>query len=617
MSTTANVDFNQAPYTPPAADAADMEMADMITARSAVTIRLEQAIFGINTLSLPLVLQKDHTLISTLLVQKGSTLPNNPVISGITDLLLNINQRVLQDLTIDAVLHDKDPARAALELSTPLPAYSVHDLPVTLSETLQTAVAIDAEIHNKDRVQKAVTLSMRQILQGPVDLSTPYGIKVQMDTSLYADISDKEIARAALTLSLPVSVQAAMDLNTSYGLKAQSAVEIDAGLLVKVAQDYTLPTELLAKDPVKSATTLPIAIDSSTVVVYSDRPFILIDGIEVGIVEGEVSCDEGSPFWEGQFTLADEADFLRFTINKAVTIDIYGDTYSMIVENATRSREGVAGITFTVRCVSPGIQLTSPRHDGITQENATAVMAQTYAASLATGFTLHWDIHDWSIPAYRIQVEDAEPLEVIKKIAEAAGGVLQSDKDGSLRVRYAFPVSPVVYDSTAEDITLSSNLETFKITEEHELRLYYDKLDISDVADGEFQDSLVYDEEAGLLRAFLYPFDPNATVEHTSGSYISLSRIGVVTETIGQDEDEIIEIVEGVGNAKFPITSIITADYMEDNLGSVSFDPDTSEIRTATAGYSLVRLVYTTRSIQYNVASAIDTQAQFLLKRNT
>lgn len=94
-------------------------------------------------------------------------------------------------------------------------------------------------------------------------------------------------------------------------------------------------------------------------------------------------------------------------------------------------------------------------------------MAQLVAEELTdTGFTSEYDTVDWNVPAGAWFYDASTPLDAISALAEAGGGVVQSDPAAlAMRVRAAYPVSPWDWRTTPpdhvlqEDIVLTESLQ--------------------------------------------------------------------------------------------------------------------------------------------------------------
>ena len=114
----------------------------------------------------------------------------------------------------------------------------------------------------------------------------------------------------------------------------------------------------------------------------------------------------------------------------------------------------------------------------------------------------------------------------------------------------------------------------------------------------------------GTVRAYPDPWRTNLRLTTTRDSGISIAETGTVNR---QETEELIEISEGRASVQYPIQAIVNVTWHDEDLGGVSFDG--SDITTDIAGYSLMTITYTTRSINYSVSASAEIKAQFLLEQ--
>lgn len=113
------------------------------------------------------------------------------------------------------------------------------------------------------------------------------------------------------------------------------------------------------------------------------------------------------------------------------------------------------------------LYLLKPRVPRVKATTEDRSMAQLVAEEVSdTGFTTEYDTVDWNVPAGAWFYDANTPLDAISALAEASGGLVQSDPaDLSLRVRAAYPVSPWLWRDTQpdhvlqEDIVLTESLQ--------------------------------------------------------------------------------------------------------------------------------------------------------------
>ncbi len=84
-------------------------------------------------------------------------------------------------------------------------------------------------------------------------------------------------------------------------------------------------------------------------------------------------------------------------------------------------------------------------------------------------------------------------------------------------------------------------------------------------------------------------------------------RLGAVTRT----ESETVEVIDGQASTRYPETANEDTARQHTGLGDVTASGQT--LAAATSGYSLLRITYTTTSLDWRVALPIDEEVQFVL----
>jgi len=184
-----------------------------------------------------------------------------------------------------------------------------------------------------------------------------------------------------------------------------------------------------------------VVINSISVVRLPDRT-----PIEVSSVTITSSCDTwGSTF---DFELADVAHLALLKPSAAgprpVEVTLNGYTWTALIESYSSRREWASnGINLAGRSRSVVLAAPyAPARVKVTTEDRT--VAQLVDEELAdTGFTASYDTVDWVVPAGAWFYDATAPLDAISRLAEASGGVVQSDPaDRLLRIRARYPESP-------------------------------------------------------------------------------------------------------------------------------------------------------------------------------
>lgn len=207
-----------------------------------------------------------------------------------------------------------------------------------------------------------------------------------------------------------------------------------------------------------------IVLNSVSVVRLPDRTPIDVES--VGIISSSDAW--GSSFDIG---LADGAHLALLKPTAAgprqIEITLNGYVWTMIVEQYTTRREfNAGGVTLTGR--SRTALLAAPYAPARAKVTAEArSMAQLVDEELSdTGYSVSYDTVDWLVPAGAWFYDSSTPLDAISALAEASGGVVQSDPATlELRVRPRYPVSPWDWPDAAptaviqDDIVVGENLQ--------------------------------------------------------------------------------------------------------------------------------------------------------------
>jgi hypothetical protein len=398
---------------------------------------------------------------------------------------------------------------------------------------------------------------------------------------------------------------------------AYSEVPLLAMQAVSRAQEVVAP--IPSNDKVLAVAVVLSVISDSVTLLQNQTAYLILPNGTHAEFTGSIYCDEGSSFWQADLDVEFTA-FAQLRIDDPVTVMLEEDAYVFIVDSRNRQpANAYVDVRYSIQALSPVVRFQKPRDRGLTVTYDEPRSARSLVEELLAGIPLDWRLLDWDIPANRLSIENADRLEIAQRIVAAPGGVLESLPDGSLVARYRYPLSPTVYAEALPEAIASTDREIFDYAEQDKINDYFNRVRVSDVPPDDYEDYIEYLEELSVLRAYTYPFDPEATLTHTSSEAITLNRIGVQYLQLGDTEEtrEVIEIVQGQGRTRYPIFSLTSFTYQTRHLGGISFDPDGTALYTADPeGYSLVEVVYVTRYIEYSVAGGGVREAQFLLNRS-
>ena len=150
------------------------------------------------------------------------------------------------------------------------------------------------------------------------------------------------------------------------------------------------------------------------------------------VISATISQAEQDFAWSGTLEVTNQASFQRIRINDPMDLELGGETFKLMVDNKTLERDGVGMPRRTVSVVSPSVRFTTPRAVSLDRVWDDPVWARD-AAEEAVGEAIQWDLVNWLITGGRLAVHEASPLDVVRTIAGAAGGLVESLPNGTLR----------------------------------------------------------------------------------------------------------------------------------------------------------------------------------------
>jgi hypothetical protein len=475
-------------------------------------------------------------------------------------------------------------------------------------------------------------------------LEAPYAVKL---TALFEGVYRAKIAAAALVSSYSYAQPVRSSLESPFGILGTDPVRgaLAAPYGLKVSQSLAAPYESRQRvtaslegvfdytAPVRAALDAAYALQalsrvqrimrglydlSSDSPIYAETsaPYAMIGGDRVALLRSELSCDEGSPYWSCTLTLAHVTDYQKFTKDAPFSVHVYGDTYQFILDTKglTRNKPGEVGMT--VSGLSPCMVFDTPRAPQVSRTWEQPVMARAACEALL-GQTITWEVPDWLIPGYRLAVSNASPLYIVQLIARAVGGTLESNPDGSLVVRSLFPVSTDRYGSAPADQVLTDEADNITAREGVVYAAQYDKFYVTDAtAEQSLRDSLEFiaddtDRSKGVLRVHPTPWRTNLVVTSTRDNVLLLP-MGTVT----REEEEVIEITGGSGTVKYPVLSLVSYEWLDRDLGGLTFVPGTTGVTSASTEhrYGLLRIRYRVRALEYSTEYAESGAVQYLVE---
>src|SRR5574343_387769 len=349
-----------------------------------------------------------------------------------------------------------------------------------------------------------------------------------------------------------------------------------------------------------------------------------------------ITADEDSPYWQCEVSLKDAQTYILFQRDTPFIINLLGTEFNFIVDSRTLQRTiddaGNYQEVCTISGLSPLVRYASPRATKITKTWETPTLASTIVTELIGSVT--WNLVDWLIPAYRLAADHAAPLDVARQIVEAVGGLIESQPSGSVVCRHRWPTSIAELGTAAVDHTFDERF-IFSASEEPTQDELIDKVRIYDTEAG-FQDRLEYvpnkigtanDPRHGVLYAFPSPWREGLRMVTTRPSTIYVGTMTEGTRAIVAGSEtyppERLTFTERTASTQYPIMSLTTLDWLDEDLGAALFTPYATTLEAGAgsySGYSLAEVQYVTRYLAVPVTcleNVEEIEAQFLLLEET
>lgn len=393
--------------------------------------------------------------------------------------------------------------------------------------------------------------------------------------------------------------------------------EIPIPLLKRVDAEFEIDCAILNFDLIECEFIIIIPLLNSSQVETYEPSVLVLNGEEIELLESDISVDEGQFGWSGSFGLAHAYDYDKFVSGCQFDAVIGGETYRLVLDGKQKSKSNHITRTYTIMGISLCARFATPRAKMVTKTWKEDITAREVAEELFNTTFVDWGILDWVITAPRLAAENEAPYDILSRIVGAAGGMVEAAKDGSVIIRYKYPVSTAAYDTHIPDEEFDDVDVNISSEEGIQLGSLVNRLRIMDVATAGFQDKMEFIPDPrnpahGKLRVYPFPWRVPSSLEHTSLPIVSASLVGVRTEQL----TETVEVLRGAGSLAKPIYSIDDFEYLYVDLGGIIFESDQNDFTTTspTLTESLMRITYTIRYFEYDAVAFVGAQVQFLVR---
>ena len=197
----------------------------------------------------------------------------------------------------------------------------------------------------------------------------------------------------------------------------------------------------------------------------------------MSIISATMGMAEGDYGWTGSIELGPDsmADFSAMNEDDELVFNIADSPSALIIDELHVDRGGGIAPKMTVKTVSPTAWLAQGRALPISITYFDAMMARAICEDLA-GQPIDWQIDDWLIPGGRVSVYQGYPMDVIKSIAQDAGGVVFTHLDGSLATRPKFPIAVPEWYNVTPDVVLTDIADILSYQTTHKRKWLVDRV---------------------------------------------------------------------------------------------------------------------------------------------
>ena len=316
--------------------------------------------------------------------------------------------------------------------------------------------------------------------------------------------------------------------------------------------------------------------------------------------------------WSGSLEVTNPASFQRIKINDPIDLELGGEAFKLIVDNKTINRDGVGMPRLTVSVISPTARFTTPRATPLDKVWDAPVWARD-AAEEAIAETIQWELVNWLITGGRLAVHDASPLDVVRTIASAAGGLVESLPDGMLRVRHRFPVAVPSWPTAVVDHILTDESDNLSCRESHILRTRVNKVLVRGyLPSGSGFLSVEVDSRPNGLnhgRTNFLAGDTAHLLVH-SGDDVALEdplvSAGVILpggwQVITATQDLVFNRV-ATATLEKPAIGIDSVIWLGNDLGDLTLESDNRTISVTNAGVAIARVTYRSPARSWSLSS--------------
>ncbi|MBF0607686.1 MAG: hypothetical protein HQL61_09085 [Magnetococcales bacterium] len=341
--------------------------------------------------------------------------------------------------------------------------------------------------------------------------------------------------------------------------------------------------------------------DSFTLIQPDTDWDIIIDGISVKdrVLSIDVTCNETNYMDSIELTLVGVEDISGFDpdvtsesrTEERIELRLPAYSYHFLLESIevkeSFAKQGISlhGRQKTALLMEPFAEKVSQVYNN--------TLASAIAVELAGDIPITWAVDDYLISQMSI---DGYPLEAIAELAGAMGGIVRTQKDGSLLVRARYPVRPDRLPTVAPTrIFDHGNIIAMDISQEQPLYSAVTVQVSKETAASKnytMQTSGSCAESGQAVDIYIYKPNPAAQYRLKASGVISLTSKGQVVETVQED----IDLVGGSGSLSNPVFELVS--YSIDGCSGnceLNYTPGDTSVYVDNASCCVLHVRYITK----------------------
>lgn len=432
-----------------------------------------------------------------------------------------------------------------------------------------------------------------------------------------------------ITYGQAFEVMTTYDFEYSLVGESTKTYDFNYSLLSEVAQKYwDLTWGILAYDVAQKIYTLRYSLIGAQTFAQQIQLFFVKNGNSIPYNNLSLEADKGTYYIKGAVTVNNPRYFNLFKKHDPVSIMCQGVTYNLVVTKLPSTTTTRTAVVLQVSLGSPAVKLAS-REAPVLDKEFDPGWASEIAISLAALMDVEmvWNLQhdgvivDQFISAGTLFANNEKPLDVIRKITGAMGGRLHSRPDGVLEVQHQYQTRVPDWDEVTPEVVLGDAMRLRSISSDVEegtgvnTVVVSDQLSASDTYNLQEEDINDTQKE---IRGYITPWGEKEVYLDTSGgSDVVIQYLGEFSETVPDQDDaedyEIVEFVSGQGSVSKPIYDIVSREWLQDSLGSVTSSEDGTLVAEE-SGESLLGIVYKSKYKKWLVTSPTIKDVQFILR---